>query len=100
MKSVLRNALLNQVGSTKEIDCKICVIDGGALLHKIWWPPKSRVNRSIDIRHLWQENMGNNIKFFVVFDGYTKVTTKNQEQLRRGSSAANVSSTIEIPYVD
>ena len=92
--SVLRNALLNQVASTTYIDYQACVIDGGALLHKVWWPPKSTYGEVFNqYVEFVTRKYGKYDKVIVVFDGYTKSTTNIQEQLRRGSSAANITVT-------
>ena len=68
-KSTLRNSLLDRIQPASGVVFHTCVVDGGALLHKVHWPAKS-----------------------TFFDGYTDSSSnKSQGHLRRGGvTAANI----------
>ena len=88
VKSTLRNKLLDTVEPAEEINVDACVIDGGALLHKVVWPVKSKYEDVFNqCCHHVLSRYGRYSTISVVFDGYTSSkSTKAQEQARRGSS--------------
>jgi hypothetical protein len=90
-KSVLRNHLLDKVQPTGIKPTAHCVIDGGALLHKVKWPKCATYQDVIDqyLKYVTTQSYGGFGNICVVFDGYTdEKSTKSHEQIRRSSSAA------------
>lgn len=47
-KSTLHNFLLDSITSKRDVDAEACVIDGGALLHKVMWPFGASYSKVID----------------------------------------------------
>ena len=92
-KAVLRNAILKLAESTKHVTADSCVVDGGALLHKVPWIPNSTY---ADVLEQYTTFVTNRYAKYgdvcVVFDGYTDVmSTKVAEQNRRmGSQSASI----------
>lgn len=72
-KSTLRNHLLKNVPSTTNI-AKSCVVDGGALLHKVQWLPKCTYNELADhYVSFVKRKYGKHEHICVVFDGYDDI---------------------------
>ena len=92
-KSTLRNSLLDRIHPASGVAFHTCVVDGGALLHKVHWPAKSTF---LDIVHQYllylKHKYRNYQRVCVVFNGYTDSSSnKSQEHLRRGGvTAANI----------
>ena len=83
-KFVLRNHLLSTAESMTPQDHDVCVIDGGTLLHKAFWP-KSTYGDVLEqyVQHV-KTKYGKCKSVNVVFDGYSdKNSTKAQEHHRR-----------------
>jgi hypothetical protein len=94
-KSTLRNHLLKNIPSTTNI-VKSCVVDGGALLHKVQWLPKCTFNELADhYVNFVKRKYGKHKHICVVFDGYDDaLSTKTHEHVRRkGSAPSNVNIT-------
>lgn len=84
-KATLRNTLLVKVEPSKDVAAKSCVIDGGALLHKVKWFPDSTFG---DVLKLYVNYVERKCVRFehvsVVFDGYSDIlSTKAEEHSRR-----------------
>lgn len=92
-KSTLRNSLLDRIHPASGVVFHTCVVDGGALLHKVHWPAKCTF---LDIVHQYLSYLKHKYRNYqrvcVVFDGYTDSSSnKSQEHLRRvGVTAANI----------
>ena len=92
-KSVLRNVILDKIESSKDLT-KVCVLDGGALLHKVKW----RANSSFkDILNSYYGYMKHRYRSYerccVVFDGYSHSMSIKSAEHARGSlqtASANV----------
>ena len=87
-KAVLRNHLLDMIDPEEIVDTTTCVIDGGALLHKVKWLPKSTY---ADIIDSYLQFLRSRYKKYsvvcIVFDGYTDTqSNKAEEQSRRCST--------------
>lgn len=101
-KSTFRNFLLDKIPPSKEIAFNSCVIDGGALLHRVYWPPNS-VFKDIFTQYSTyvQRHYRKYHQVNVVFDGYMEGSTKSQEQMRRGSKTApniDIQDEAEVPF--
>ena len=83
-KFVLRNHLLSTAESMTPQDHDVCVIDGGTLLHKVFWP-KSTFGDVLDQYVQYVKTKYGKCKCVnVVFDGYSdKNSTRAQEHHRR-----------------
>ena len=92
-KSNLRNHFINK-GNACDLETRdVCVVDGGALLHKVCWP-KTTYSAVIDeYVDFLKRNFNSYATVMVVFDGYEdKMSTKAQEHDRRaGKTSATVS---------
>ena len=78
------------------VSAEVCVVDGGALLHKVIWPSNGTYGEVISQYDGYlNRKYGNYRTVCVVFDGYLHdMSTKNQEHIWRGStSAVNVTVT-------
>ena len=80
-KSALRSCIL--VNKQPAIPLTSNVVDGGALLHQVYWPP----NTTYDLLILQyvkavRQQFGD---CHVVFDGYEKPSIKDQEHIRRSA---------------
>ena len=95
-KSNLRNYILDMVPSCECTDAEVCVVDGGALLHKVSWQSNSKYN---EVANQYVSYVKTRYKKYakvcVVFDGYTdEYSIKSQEHLRRtGLMSANINIT-------
>ena len=83
-KVLLRNTLLDKVDPVINIQANACVIDGGALLHKVKWEAKGTFkdvgNKYINFL---KPRCGYYDTITVVFDGYNnKTSIKTQEHVR------------------
>ena len=92
-KSVLRNVILGKTESSKDLT-KVCVLDGGAFLHKVKWQANSSFK---DILNSYYEYMKHRYRSYerycVVFDGYShSMSIKSTEHARRSlkTASANV----------
>ena len=87
-KSTLRNSLLDSVSSKTGVNAEACVIDGGALLHKVAWPSSSTYGTIIkEYLKFIKRKFSKYPKICVVFDSYDeKYSTKNYEHTRRNVS--------------
>ena len=87
-KAVLRNHLLDMIIPEEMVDATTCVIDGGALLHKVKWLPKSTYGDIIDLYLQFLCSRYNKYSVVcIVFDGYTdEQSNKAEEQSRRSSA--------------
>ena len=92
-KSTLHNSLLDSVPSKTGINAEACVIDGGALLHKVAWPSSSIYGTIVkEYLKFIKRKFNKCAKISVVFDSYDeKYSTKNYEHTRR-----NVSKSLSI----
>ena len=84
-KSTLRSSLLNSVPSKIGVNAEACVIDGGALLHKVAW----RSNGTIVKEYLKfiKRKFSKYAKICVVFDSYDeKYSTTDYEHTRHNVS--------------
>ena len=91
--SVLRNVILDKIESSKDLT-KVCVLDGGTLLHKVKWQANSSFK---DILNSYYEYMKCKYRSYerccVVFDGYShSMSIKSTEHARRSlkTTSANV----------
>ena len=87
-KSVLRNSFLTKVFPAVTTDADVCVIDGGALLHKVIWLPKSTYGDVVEqyVNFVKIRYGGKYTTICIVFDGYVDhFSNKSEEQLRRSS---------------
>ena len=93
-KSVLRNSFLKKVTPTIDTEADACIIDGGALLHKVKWLPNSSYGDVIEqyvnfvkMRYITKYSL-----VCVVFDGYVdQFSNKAEEQFRRsGLTSSNI----------
>ena len=91
-KAVLRNHFATKENAMTPDDFDVCVVDGGALLHKVNWPKTtySAVLDRYETHMKRRYEKYNNVK--VVFDGYSdEKSTKSQEHLRRmGTTSASI----------
>eukprot|EP00795_Rhopilema_esculentum_P008020 gene8020-13930_t len=93
-KAVLRNHLLGTENATIPTTNDVCVVDGGALLHKVHWPKSTYSEVLEQYTAFVKQRFGKYTCVSVVFDGYSdRKSTKGQEHLRRMSKA---SASIEI----
>ena len=78
-----------------------CVVDGGALLHKVKWPTDSTFGEIVQIYVNYMTiKYGKFENICVVFDGYTNtLSTKGEEHARRAVVVAANVSTSEIMQV-
>ena len=95
-KSILRNAILDNVESDKVITARVCIVDGGALLHKVKWQPNSTFKGVVNT---YSEYVRYRYKSYerccVVFDGYSEdMSIKSTEHARRGLQTASANVTI------
>ncbi|XP_066914872.1 uncharacterized protein [Clytia hemisphaerica] len=96
-KSNLRNHFINKANACQLETHDVCIVDGGALLHKVSWP-KTTYSAVIDG---YVNFLKNNFKCYstvvVVFDGYEDdMSTKGQEHDRRsGKTSASVSISLD-----
>ena len=85
-KSTLRNSLLDSVPSKTGVNAEACVIDGGALLHKVAWPSSSTYGTIIkEYLKFIKRKFSKYAKICVVFDFdlyNEKYSTKNYEHTR------------------
>lgn len=85
-KAKLRNYLLEKQSSITEWKMEACVLDGGALLHKIKWKTKTTY-REICLQYIAfvRRMYGKYHKVCIVFDGYCSESTsiKAQDHQRR-----------------
>ena len=84
-KSVLRNFFLDKNEPVDDVQADTCIIDGGALLHKIQWQAKGTfkdvINKYINFLKRRYDTYDT---VCIVFDGYVdKNSIKAQEHLRR-----------------
>ena len=84
LKSQLAKALTNDVQLLAERNARaICVIDGGAFLHKIKWAKKTTY-KDIAMQYVEYVRTKYGQHSCNVFDGYEKgPSTKEQEHMRR-----------------
>ena len=84
-KSILRSSILNKVTHAVNTDADVCVIDGGALLHKVKWLPNSTYgNIAEHYINFVKIRYGRYTTICIVFDGYNDhFSNKTEEQLRR-----------------
>ena len=87
-KSVLRNFFLDKNEPVDDVQADTCIIDGGALLHKIQWEAKGTfkdvINKYINFLKRRYDTYDT---VCIVFDGYVdKNSIKTQEHLRRSKS--------------
>ena len=75
---------MDKIPPSEIIIFKGCVIDGGALLHRVHWPPNS-VPKDIFTQYSMyvQRHYGKYQQVIVVFDSYMGGSTKSPEQIRR-----------------
>ena len=93
-KAVLRNHLLGTKNATIPTTNDVCVVDGGALLHKVHWPKSTYSEVLEQYIAFVKQRFGKYTCVNVVFDGYSdRMSTKGQEHLRRMSKT---SASIEI----
>ena len=87
-KSTLRNSLLDSVPSKTGVNAEACVIDGGALLHKVAWPSSSTYGTIVkEYLKFIKRKFSRYPNICVVFDSYDeKYSTKNYEHTRRNVS--------------
>jgi hypothetical protein len=95
-KSILRNAILDKVESMNNITAKVCVIDGGALLHKVKWSLDSKFQ---ELFNKYSDYVQRRYRSFerccMVFDGYTdNASIKSTEHARRSSHTASANVTV------
>ena len=94
-KSVLRNVILDKIESSKDLT-KVCVLDGGALLHKV----KRQANSSFkDILNSYYEYMKHRYRSYercyVVLDCYShSMSIKSTEHTRRSLKTASANVTV------
>ena len=96
-KSALRNFLLDQVeAETSHIPCECCVVDGGALLHKVKWLYDSTYEDvCINYVDYVKRRYSRHGAVTVIFDGYfDEMSIKGNEHTRRGSKLASANITI------
>ena len=93
-KAVLRNHLLGTKNATVPTTNDVCVVDGGALLHKVHWPKSTYSEVLEQYIAFVQQRFGKYTCVNVVFDGYSdRMSREGQEHLRRMSKT---SASIEI----
>ena len=96
-KSNLRNHFINKANACQLESHDVCIVDGGALLHKVSWP-KTTYSAVIDE---YVNFLKNNFQCYstvvIVFDGYEdEMSTKGQEHNRRsGKTSASVSISLD-----
>ena len=99
-KSMLRKVVLDKVESSSN-SSKVCVLDGGALLHKVKWQANSSFkdilnsyNQYITHRYVQYE------RCCVVFDGYThSMSIKSTKHARRNLKIASANVTVSDTMV-
>ena len=84
-KATLRNKLLDKVEPSKDGVVKSCIIDGGALLHKVKWFPDSTFGDALKLYVDYVQRKCVRFEHIsVVFDGYSDIlSTKAEEHSRR-----------------
>ena len=77
-KTTLCNSLLDSVPSKTGVNAEACVIDGGALLHKVAWPSSSTYGTIVkEYLKFIKRKFSKYAKICVVFDSYDeKYSTK------------------------
>ena len=87
-KSALLKALLPKQGMVESLSSyNTTIIDGGALLHRVRWVKNYTFSKVAALYHQYVCDHYNNPE--IVFDGYKKSTTKNQEDIRRSLFSLN-----------
>ena len=92
-KSILRNHLLMKIEPSINVTTEVCVVDGGALLHKVSWQQKGIYKNVVDLYiNFVKKRYAGFDTVCVVFDGYTdKWSLKSPEHQRRSkTTSANV----------
>ena len=78
-KASLRNVLLTNTSDS--LTCEKTVIDGGALLHRVYWPQGISYKELLSLYvSTVREAYGSS---HVVFDGYRRASVKDHEHARR-----------------
>ena len=100
-KSTLLKALLPKQEMMESFSTyNITIIDGGALLHRVRWVKNYTFSQVAALYYRYICNHYNNPE--IIFDGYKKATTKDQEHLRRCaiplSSFVSIAPENLIPY--
>ena len=99
-KSVLRNVILDKTESNKDLT-KVCVLDGGSLLHKANWQANSVFT---DLLNSYYEYMKHRYRSYerccIVFDGYShSMSIKSTEHARRSFKTASANVTVSDKMV-